>query len=105
MTYSAPIKAIRFALEACADLWSAGGSELDAELLSSVLEGAGRLAAETLAPLNAPGDRAGVALDHDIVRTAPGFKEAYAEFVAGGWQGLAADPAYGGAGLPSAVAL
>jgi alkylation response protein AidB-like acyl-CoA dehydrogenase len=109
MTYAAPIKDIRFALEACADVWSACAtgpfSELDGDLLGAVLETAGALAGETLAPLNAAGDRAGVALEGDAVRTPPGFRDAYARFAADGWQGLAADPAYGGQGLPSAVAL
>jgi 3-(methylthio)propanoyl-CoA dehydrogenase len=109
MSYAVPVPAMRFALEAGADLWSvqAGGAygELDSDLLAAILDAAGALAAETLAPLNQSGDRAGVTLKDGVVTSAPGFKAAYAEFAAGGWQGLAADPAYGGQGLPSAVAL
>lgn len=109
MTYRAPIAEMRFALEACADLWSlqAGGrfGDLDADLLDAILEGAGALAAETLAPINRSGDRAGVALANHEVRTAPGFRAAYESFKAGGWQGLTGDPAYGGQGLPRALAL
>ncbi len=107
MTYTAPIADMRFALEAAADLWSlkARFPELDADLLTAILEGAGALASQTLSPLNRSGDRARVSLANDNVRTAPGFREAYAEFAAGGWQGLGADPAYGGQGLPRAVAL
>ncbi len=109
MTYRAPIAEMRFALEACADLWSlqAGGrfGDLDADLLAAILEGAGALAAETLAPINRSGDRAGVVLANHEVRTAPGFRAAYESFKAGGWQGLTGDPAHGGQGLPRAVAL
>ncbi|HYD89055.1 MAG TPA: acyl-CoA dehydrogenase family protein [Vitreimonas sp.] len=107
MTYAAPIADMRFALESCADLWRLRERypELDADLLTAILEGAGALAAETLAPLNRSGDRAGVTLEGDVVRAAPGFREAYEAFKAGGWQGLAADPAYGGQGLPRAAAL
>ena len=107
MSYAAPIQDMRFALEACADVWRLRERypELDPDLLTAILEGAGTLAAETLAPINRSGDRAGVKLEGDVVRAAPGFREAYEAFKAGGWQGLAADPAYGGQGLPRAVAL
>ncbi len=107
MSYAAPIADMRFALEACADLWRLRGRfpDLDEDLLAAILEGAGALAGETLAPLNRTGDRAGVKLDGDVVRTAPGFREAYEAFKEGGWQGLAADSAYGGQGLPRAIAL
>jgi alkylation response protein AidB-like acyl-CoA dehydrogenase len=74
-------------------------------LVEPILEEAGKLAAQTLAPLNAPGDRAGVQLENGVVRSAPGFAEAYAEFVAAGWQGIAADPAHGGQGLPRVMAV
>ncbi len=107
MTYTAPIGDIRFALDSASDLWRLKDAfpDLDADLLGAILESAGEMAAETLAPLNASGDRAGVKLEDGVVRSAPGFAAAYATFVAGGWQGLAADPAYGGQGLPKAVAL
>jgi 3-(methylthio)propanoyl-CoA dehydrogenase len=109
MTYTAPIGDIRFALEAGVDLWGLGRTgafpDFDAALLSAILEGAGQLTGERLAPLNQSGDREGVHLENGVVRTAAGFASAYGEFVAGGWQGLAADPAHGGQGLPGAVAL
>ena len=73
--------------------------------MAAILEGAGALAAETLAPVNRSGDRAGVTLNKGAVTAAPGFAEAYEAFKQGGWQGLAADPAYGGQGLPRALAL
>jgi 3-(methylthio)propanoyl-CoA dehydrogenase len=107
MTYVTPIADMRFALEACADLWRLRDRfpELDEGLLAAILDGANALASETLAPLNRLGDRAGVKLEGDVARAAPGFREAYDAFAQGGWQGLAADPAYGGQGLPRAVAL
>jgi len=107
MSYAAPIADMRFALEVCADLWRLRERfpDLDEALLGAVLDGAGALAGDVLAPLNRTGDRAGVKLESGIVRAAPGFRDAYEAFKQGGWQGLAADPAYGGQGLPRAVAL
>ena len=107
MNYAAPIGDMRFALEACADLWRLRERypELDADLLAAILDGAGALAGATLAPINRSGDRAGVTLENGVVRAAPGFAGAHEAWKAGGWQGLAADPAYGGQGLPRAVAL
>jgi 3-(methylthio)propanoyl-CoA dehydrogenase len=106
MGYQAPIEDIRFALEHAADLWAGrAGGDLDPDLLAAILDNAGLLAADTLAPINQSGDRDGVALENGVVRAADGFAAAYAKFVEGGWQGLAADPDYGGQGLPRAVAL
>ncbi|HVY83500.1 MAG TPA: acyl-CoA dehydrogenase [Caulobacterales bacterium] len=109
MAYTAPIANIRFALEACADLWSLKQSgrygELDEDLLSAILDNAGALASDTLAPLNQSGDRARVTLKDGVVTSAPGFRQAYKAFAEAGWLGLAADPDYGGQGLPRAIAL
>ena len=109
MTYSAPMNDIRFALEGAADLWSVkeGGrfAELDADLLGAILDAGAAFAGETLAPLNRVGDEAGLMLNDGVVTTPPGFVAAYKEYAAGGWMGLAADPAYGGQGLPSVLAL
>jgi alkylation response protein AidB-like acyl-CoA dehydrogenase len=107
MSYIAPIADMRFALESCAGLWDLRSKfpELDEDLLAAILDGAGAMAADTLAPLNRSGDQAGVTLKDGVVTAAPGFREAYEAFKDGGWLGLAADPAYGGQGLPRAVAL
>ncbi len=107
MSYIAPIRDMRFALEWCADLWRLRPAypDLDEDVIAAILEGAGALASETLAPLNRSGDRAGVKLEDGRVHTAPGFARAYQTFREGGWQGLAADPAYSGQGLPRALAL
>ena len=109
MGYTAPIADIRFALEAAAEFWSLRRdgryAELDQDLLAAILDGANALATETLAPLNRVGDQTGLTLANDEVRTPPGFREGYEALKAAGWQGLAADPDYGGQGLPRALAL
>jgi alkylation response protein AidB-like acyl-CoA dehydrogenase len=80
-------------------------AELDADTVNAVLEEGGKFASLVLFPLNQVGDREGCQLDKTThaVKTATGFKEAYAQYVEGGWPALSADPAYGGQGLPHVV--
>ncbi len=105
--YAAPIREMRFALDAVADVRAlsalSGFEDLSPDLVDAVLNEAGRFAAGELAPLDRPGDRAGSRLENGAVRTPDGFREAYAKFVAGGWGGVTCDPDHGGQGLPRAV--
>ena len=80
-------------------------ADVDADTINAVLEEGGKFASEVTFPLNISGDQEGCSLDKTthVVRTPKGFKEAYATYVAGGWPALAADPAYGGQGLPIVV--
>jgi len=80
-------------------------ADVDIDTINAVLEEGGKFCAEVLAPLNQPGDAEGCTLDRDThaVRTPKGFKEAYAQFVEGGWPSLSSDPAFGGQGLPHVV--
>ena len=70
-----------------------------------MLEEGGKFAAEVIAPLNLGGDAQGCTLDKSThaVRTPDGFKDAYAQYVEGGWPAMVCDPAYGGQGLPIVV--
>ncbi len=77
-----------------------GYDELTPDVTGPVLAAAGELASEVLAPLNTIGDREGCRLENGIVRTPPGFREAYARVAEGGWIGIDLDPAYGGQGMP-----
>ena len=97
MSYRAPVSEMVFTLVHVAGLPEAEVSRADAE---AILNEAGRLAADVLAPLNRVGDRHGATLSGGAVTTAPGFADAYRAFVDGGWNGLAADPDHGGQGLP-----
>ena len=109
MAYTAPVRDIRFSLEVAGldRVLATGAYEaLPDDLLDGILAGAGRLAADVLAPLNAPGDRQGSHRNPDGTVTNPdGFADAYRAFVGGGWQAVPFDPAFGGMGLPKAVAL
>jgi alkylation response protein AidB-like acyl-CoA dehydrogenase len=105
MTYKAPVRDLMFSLEAAADYGRLAAlfPHADAETTTAVLEGAGALAADVLAPLNRIGDTVGAKLENGVVRTAPGFPDAYKQFAAGGWNGLSAAEAHGGQGLPKAL--
>ncbi|MBX3656592.1 MAG: acyl-CoA dehydrogenase C-terminal domain-containing protein [Ramlibacter sp.] len=80
-------------------------AEIDTDTISAVLEEAGKFAAEVTFPLNISGDEEGCKLDQatHAVTTPKGFKEAYAQYVAGGWPGLSCDTEFGGQGLPLVV--
>src|SRR5438552_14303691 len=109
MSYAAPLADMRFVLEEIAGLAEIAelpGYEAAApDLVEAILGEAGKLAETVLAPLNQPADRAGSLLENGVVRTPAGFREAYARYVEGGWNGLAFDPEYGGQGLPLALAI
>jgi 3-(methylthio)propanoyl-CoA dehydrogenase len=102
--YRAPLREMRFVLE---ELLGSGPlaaspklSDYSDELAQSVLEEAARFAQDVLEPLNRPGDLAGARWTPEGVITAPGFREAYRQFVDGGWPALGADPQYGGTPVP-----
>ncbi len=80
-------------------------ADIDADTINAVLEEGGKFAAEVIAPINLSGDAEGCTLDkatHEV--TAPkGFKEAYKQYVEGGWPALSCDPQFGGQGLPHLV--
>src|SRR5271165_3197401 len=107
MSFKPPVRDLLFSLRAAADFerLEAAFPAADADTVSAVLEAAGAFAADVLAPLNRPGDIAGARLENGVVRSAPGFADAYRAFAQGGWNGLTADPEFGGQGLPKALEI
>ncbi|HHL22783.1 MAG TPA: acyl-CoA dehydrogenase [Aliiroseovarius sp.] len=77
-----------------------GYEEMSPDFTAAVLDEAGKLARDVLAPLNPVGDREGCRLDNGVVRTPTGFKDAFDQMRQGGWTGLDCDPEYGGQGMP-----
>ena len=109
-TYTPPLRDIEFVLHEVFGLSAElkampPYADFDADTLRAVLEEGGKFASEVIFPLNMSGDTEGCTLDPatHAVRTPAGFKEAYAQYVAGGWPALSCDPAYGGQGLPMVV--
>ncbi|RAN82541.1 acyl-CoA dehydrogenase [Bacillus sp. SRB_336] len=108
--YKAPLDDLRFALF---DVLGAektltglrGGEAHSRDLLDAVLEEAGRLSEQLLAPTNGPADEEGCHFDKatQTVTTPKGFKEAFKQFAEGGWTGLTNPEAYGGQALPNVL--
>ena len=103
MTYAAPVKDMQFLLHQVLNISDQdinGYSDLDEGFTGAVLEEAGKIASEVLAPLNPVGDREGCVLENGVVRTPTGFKAAFDALRDGGWTALDCAPEYGGQGLP-----
>ena len=80
-------------------------ADIDVDTLNAVLEEGGKFAAEVVQPLNLSGDAEGCKLDtatHEVT-TPKGFKEAYAQYIEGGWAALSCETEYGGQALPMVV--
>jgi 3-(methylsulfanyl)propanoyl-CoA dehydrogenase len=107
MTYRAPVADIAFTLKHAAGLKTAIAEglygDLDEETVDSVLAEAGRYASDVIAPLNSVGDKFGTPFKDGNVTTPPGWKDAYVNWAAAGWNGLAAPADWGGQELPHAV--
>ncbi|MBI3446853.1 MAG: acyl-CoA dehydrogenase [Magnetospirillum sp.] len=104
-TYIPPLRDIRFTLEEVVGLDQitalSGFEEATSETADSILTEAGHIAEGILSPLNRAGDQDGAALENGVVRTTPGWKQAWSTIVEGGWNGLPFSPEYGGMGLPN----
>jgi len=104
--YTAPLRDMQFVLHELLGVEShlkemPQHAEIDADTINQVIEEAGKFCSEVIFPLNQSGDREGCTYHGDGVVTAPkGFKEAYQQYVEGGWPALGCDPEYGGQGLP-----
>ncbi|WP_435257690.1 acyl-CoA dehydrogenase C-terminal domain-containing protein [Thioclava sp. FR2] len=102
-TYTAPAKDMQFLLHDVLKVSASdvpGYADLDEGFTSAVLEEAGKVASDVLAPLNAVGDKEGCHLENGVVRTPKGFDAAFKAMKEGGWTALDCDPEYGGQGLP-----
>ena len=107
--YRAPLKDMRFVQDELAGFLELSQypdfAEATPDMADAILEEAAKFTGEVLAPLNAIGDREGCRWQDGAVSTPPGWKEAYRQYCEGGWNGIACSPAFGGQGLPGALAV
>lgn len=108
MEYSPPLNDMVFLVKELFDLAAVaclpGYEEATLETFDLILEESARMTSHVLSPLNRQGDRQPAQLKDGKVTTPKGFKEAYQQFLAGGWNGLTAPKAFGGQGLPNLLA-
>ena len=107
--YKAPLRDMRFVLNEVfqvSRLWARlpGLAEvIDEETAAAILEEAGKISGEVIAPLNRATDEQGCTWSKGSVTAPDGFAQAYQAFAEGGWVGVGGDPQYGGMGMPKAI--
>jgi alkylation response protein AidB-like acyl-CoA dehydrogenase len=109
-TYKAPLRDMRFLMNEVFDYPKhysqlANGGDATPDVVDAILDEGARFCEEVLAPLNRPADEEGCHFENGEVRTPKGFKEAYDQYVAGGWQGISHPVEYGGQGMPISLSL
>ena len=106
-TYNAPVEDMLFLYEKLRD--NKNYNEIDkykevtTDLVKNILEEAAKINQNLILPLAKVGDENPTVLENGIVRTPPGYKEAYKKFIEDGWTSLSCDPKYGGQGMPKTV--
>ena len=107
-SYQAPLKDMKFVLKELAGLEAVaklpGYGDATPDTVDAILEEAAKFASGVLDPLNRSGDEEGSQWKDGAVSTPKGFKQAYKQYVEGGWAALPFDPEHGGQGLPKLVA-
>ncbi|RMF39861.1 MAG: acyl-CoA dehydrogenase [Alphaproteobacteria bacterium] len=102
-SYTPPLRDMKFVLHEVLKVQDGdipGYAELSEDFTGAVLEEAGKIASEVLAPLNQIGDREGCRLENGVVRTPTGFQEAFDTLREGGWTGLDCAEEWGGQNMP-----
>jgi len=106
--YIAPVKDMQFVLKHVVGLDQVntlpGWEEVTEDLVDPILEEAAKLASEVLSPLNSTGDRNGAKYKDGVVTTPPGFKDAYKQYAAAGWNAVKGPADFGGQELPQMIA-
>ncbi|MCB4379455.1 acyl-CoA dehydrogenase [Synechococcus sp. MU1644] len=105
-SYTPPTKDMQFILHDVLNVTGAdipGYDELEADFTSAILDEAGKLTSEVLAPLNVVGDKEGCRLENGVVYTPTGFKDAFEQVKEGGWPGLDMPEEFGGQNMPYVI--
>ncbi|MEO0502155.1 MAG: acyl-CoA dehydrogenase family protein, partial [Pseudomonadota bacterium] len=105
-SYTPPTKDMQFILHEMLNITGSdipGYDELEADFTSAILDEAGKLTSEVLAPLNVVGDKEGCRLENGVVYTPTGFKDAFEQVKEGGWPGLDMPEEFGGQNMPYVI--
>ncbi len=106
-TYKAPVEDFKFLFHELLEIEKRtdlpGFADLTPDMTGAILEGGAKFCEEVLQPLNQIGDEYGCVLENGVVRTPPGFKEAFKKYCEDGWNRLGAPEELGGAGLPAVI--
>ena len=106
-SYNAPVEDKMFLFEKLRDNKNYNElekyKEVSSELVKDILEEAAKINQNLILPLAKIGDENPAVLENGIVRTPPGYKEAYQKYIEDGWTSLSCDPKYGGQGMPKTV--
>ena len=106
-TYTAPINDMMFLFEKLRDNPHYNAlekyKEVNPDLAKDILEQAAKLTENLVLPLAKVGDETPAKLENGVVRTPPGYKEAYKKFIEDGWVSLSCDPEFGGQGMPNTI--
>ena len=106
-TYRAPVDDMMFLFEKLRDNSHYNSlekyKEVNPDLAKDILEQAAKLTENLILPLAKAGDETPAKLENGVVRTPPGYKEAYKKFTEDGWVSLSCDPEYGGQGMPKTI--
>tara|TARA_B100000686_G_scaffold69190_1_gene75003 strand:+ start:713 stop:2473 length:1761 start_codon:yes stop_codon:yes gene_type:complete len=106
-TYTAPVEEMMFLFNNLRDNKNYNEldmyKEINSDLVKDILEQAAKINQEIILPLAKAGDENPCIYENGIVRSPPGYKEAYKKFIDDGWTSLSCDPKYGGQGIPKTV--
>jgi len=106
-SYTAPVEDMMFLFEKLRDNKNYNElekyKEVNSELVKDILEEAAKINQNLILPLAKVGDENPAVLENGVVRTPPGYKEAYQKYTEDGWTSLSCDPKYGGQGMPKTV--
>ena len=106
-SYTAPVEDMMFLFEKLRDNKNYNElekyKEVSSDLVKDILEEAAKINQNLILPLAKAGDENPAVLENGVVRTPPGYKEAYQKYIEDGWTSLSCDPKYGGQGMPKTV--
>ncbi len=106
-TYNAPVEDMMFLFDNLKDNKNYKEidkfKEINSDLVKDILDQAAKINKEIVHPLAKIGDDSPCVYENGIVRSPPGYKEAYKKYITDGWTSLSCDPKYGGQGMPKTV--